>query len=93
MLKLQIVLKETFCDSYSTSIERSWSWNESDDVYVLESGSGSADVLVSVFLVNGIAFSCGVGCGATLGVAGAFFEVEKISEVEVEYVEAVLLMQ
>lgn len=67
--------------------------NESGDVCVLETGSVSADVLVSAFLVNGIAFSCGVGCGATLGVVGAFFEVEKIFEVEVEYVEAVLLMQ
>lgn len=67
--------------------------NESGDVCVLETGSVTADVLVSVFLVNGIASSCGVGCDATLGVVGAFFSVEKISEVEVEYVEAALLMQ
>lgn len=75
------------------SIERSWSLNESGDVCVLETGSVSGDVLVSAFLVNVIAFLCGVGCGATWGVVEAFFEVEKISEVEVEYVEGVQQMQ
>lgn len=67
--------------------------NESGDVCVLETGSVSAGELVSAFVVNGTAFSCGVGCDATLGVVEAFFSVEKISGVEVEYVEGVLPMQ
>lgn len=74
-------------------IERSWSLNVSGDVCVLETWSASGDELVSAFSVNAIAFSSEVGCGATWGVVGAFFGVEKISEVGVEYVEAVLLLQ
>lgn len=68
--------------------------NESGDVCVLGTWTVSDGGLVSAFSVNGIVSSCEVGCGATWGAVEAFFEEEeKICEVEVEYAEAVQLLQ